>query len=55
MDEDKGNKDGETILDRIAAIPFEEWNDMSAHDFTSKQKKFKKVVDSPERPTTLVC
>ena len=54
MDEDKGNKDGETILDRIAAIPFEEWDDMPAHEFTSKQKMFKKVVDCPEMPTTLV-
>ena len=54
MDDDKGNKDGETIFDRIAAIPFEEWDDISAHDFTSKQKRFKKVVDSPEMPTTLV-
>ena len=54
MDEDKGNKDGEAILDRIAAIPFEEWEDMPAGEFASKQKKFKEVVDSPEMPTTLV-
>ena len=28
IDEDKGNKDGKTLLDRIAAIPFLEWEDI---------------------------
>ena len=54
MDEDKGNKDGETILDRIAAIPFQEWEDIPAAEFANKQRKYKQVVDSPEAPTTLV-
>ena len=43
-----------TILNRIAAIPFQEWEDMPASDFANKQKKYKQVVHSPEAPTTLV-
>ena len=51
MDEDAGALDGERILDRIAAIPFGEWDDMAANDFAAKQRRFKAVVDSPEKPT----
>jgi uncharacterized C2H2 Zn-finger protein len=54
IDEDSGNKDGETIMDRISVIPFEEWEDCSAQEFATKQIAFKKVVDSPEKPTELV-
>ena len=54
MDEHKGSEDGERILDRVAAIPFVEWEEMSANDFAAAQERFKKVVDSPEKPTTLL-
>ena len=36
MDEDSGSIDGERILDRIAAITFEEWEDIPAQEFDSK-------------------
>ena len=42
------------ILDRVAVIPFVEWEDMTAHEFDVKQQLFKKVVDSPEKPTELL-
>ena len=51
MDEDSGAVDGERILDRIAAIPFNEWEDMTATEFASKQNMFKQVVDKPDKPT----
>jgi hypothetical protein len=51
MDEDASSQDGERIMDRIAVIPFGEWEDMSANEFANKQKKFKEVVDNPEKPT----
>ena len=54
MDEDKGLVDGEKILDRIAAIPFQEWDDMPAVEFVHKQNNFKKVVDNPAKPTELL-
>ena len=54
VDEDKGADDGERILDRVAAIPFVEWEEMSTSEFAAKQELFKRVVDSPEKPTTLL-
>ena len=54
MDEDSGTMDGERILDRISAIPFQEWGDMPAMEFSEKQQRFKKVVDDPKKPTELV-
>ena len=51
MDEDSAAVDGERILDRIAVIPFDEWGEMSANEFASKQKRFKQVVDKPDKPT----
>ena len=51
FDEDTGDLDGERILDRIAVIPFAEWDDMPAGEFAAKQKKFKEVVDCPKKPT----
>ena len=54
MDEDAGTLDGERILDRVAAIPFTEWEDMNANEFSDKQNKFKKVVDDPSKPTELL-
>ena len=43
--------DGERVLDRIAAIPFEEWGDLPAAEFAAKQRKFKDVIDRPDKPT----
>ena len=54
MDEDKGTVDGERTLDRIATVPFDEWNDMSVSLFAAKQRKFKSVVDDPTKPTEFV-
>ena len=54
MDEDDGRLDGEQILDRIAAIPFVEWEDMPPSEFARLQAAFKKVVDDPIRPTELL-
>ena len=54
MDEDSGFIYGERILDRIAAIPFEEWKDIPAQEFDSKQNLLMKVVDNPEKPTELL-
>ena len=54
MDEDKGTVDGERTLDRIAAVPFGEWSDMSVNDFAAKQNKFKTIVDNPTKPTEFV-
>ena len=54
MDEDKGTVDGERTLDRIAAVPFGEWTDMSVNEFAAKQNKFKKIVDNPTKPTEFV-
>ena len=51
MDEDTAAVDGERILDRIAVIPFDEWGETSANEFASKQKRFKQVVDKPDKPT----
>ena len=51
MDEDVGTVDGERVLDRIAAIPFSEWDDLPAAEFARLQKKYKLVVDSPDKPT----
>ena len=41
-------------MDRIAAIPFAEWGDIPADEFSRKQKRFKQVVDNPEKPTEFV-
>ena len=54
MDEDKGGVEGERILDRIAVVPFDEWQDMSAEEFAMKQKRFKQVVDGLRKPTELL-
>ena len=54
MDEDKGTVDGERTLDRISAVPFAEWSDMSVNEFASKQNKFKTIVDNPTKPTEFV-
>ena len=54
MNEDAGNLDGERILDRVAVIPFQEWEDMPANEFAEKQQRFKKVVDDPQMPTELL-
>ena len=54
MDEDKGTVDGERTLDRIATVPFDEWNAMSVSLFAAKQRKFKSVVDDPTKPTEFV-
>ena len=43
--------DEERVLDRIAVVPFSEWTDMPAQEFTRRQKQFKTVVDAPEKPT----
>ena len=51
MEEGASHCDEERVLDRIAVIPFSEWADMSASEFTERQKKFKSVVDDPEKPT----
>ena len=51
MDEDTGKVDEERVLDRIGAIPFSEWEDVPAAEFASMQKRFKEVVDNPEKPT----
>ena len=54
MDEDAGTLDCERILDRVAAIPFVEWEDMPANEFAANQKRFKLVVDNPDKPTELL-
>ena len=54
VDENTGSEDGERILDRVAAIPFVEWDEMPATEFSNKQDHFKKVVDNPDKPTTLL-
>lgn len=54
MDEDAGTLDCERILDRVAAIPFVEWEDMPANEFAANQKMFKLVVDNPDKPTELL-
>ena len=52
--DDTVNVDGERIGDRIRAIPFEEMEDMTPREFTANQKRFKAVLDSEEKPTTLL-
>ena len=54
LDEDSGSIDGDRILERISAIPFEEWNDVPAQEFASKQNLFEKVVYNPEKQTVLL-
>ena len=54
MDEDTGNLNGERILDRVAVIPFQEWEDMPANEFAEKQQWFKNLVDDPQMPTELL-
>jgi hypothetical protein len=54
MDEAAGTTDGvdgERCLDRISVIPFSEWDDIPAEEFAAKQRRFKQVVDNPEKPT----
>ena len=51
MEEGNSNFDEERVLDRISVIPFSEWEDMAANEFARKQKRFKEVVDDPEKPT----
>ena len=48
---EEGNLDGERILDRLSVIPFVEWDEMSPSEFTRRQKRFKKVIDDPQKPT----
>ena len=38
------------FLERITE-GFSEWEDMAANEFARKQKRFKEVVDDPEKPT----
>ena len=52
--DDTVNVDGERIGDRISAIPFEEMEDIAPREFTANQKRFKAVLDSEEKPTTLL-
>ena len=54
VDEDKGADDGERILDRVAAIPFVEWEEIFTTNFVTKHKQFKRVVNSPQKSTTLL-
>ena len=51
MEEGHGSCDEERVLDRISVVPFSEWEDMPANEFARRQKKFKEVVDDPEKPT----
>ena len=46
--------DGERTGDRIAAIPFQELPDIPPAQFSAKQREFKKVVDSEEKPVELL-
>lgn len=41
-------------MDRIAAIPFDEWEDIPAGEFAAKQRRFKQVIDCPKKPTELL-
>ena len=54
LDKDSGSIGGDRILERISAIPFEEWNDVPAQEFASKQNLFEKVVYNPEKQTVLL-
>ena len=38
----------------MAAIPFVEWEELSTTEFAAKQEQFKRVVDNPQKPTTLL-
>jgi hypothetical protein len=54
FDDDVETKDGERTGDRICAIPFEEMVDLPPAELAAKQKRWKAVVDSDEKPTELV-
>ena len=54
FDDDVERKDGERTGDRICAIPFEEMIDLAPADFAARQRRWKAVVDSEEKPTELV-
>ena len=53
MDEE-ATSDAERTCDRLAVIPFGEWNFMTASEFSKRQNLFKNVVDCEARPTELV-
>ena len=46
--------DGERIGDRISVVPFEEMVEMNPAQFAASQKRFKEVLDSEEKPVTLL-
>ena len=52
--DDVVTSDGERISDRICAIPFQDLPDMSPAEYVSRQKKFKTVIDSEEKPMEFV-
>ena len=54
FDDDVETKDGERTGDRICATPFEEMVDMTPAEFAARQKRWKAVVDSDQKPTELV-
>ena len=53
--DDNVTKDGERTGDRIAAIPFQEMPDIPPHEFLAKQRRFKAVIDSEEKPLVAMC
>ena len=52
--DDVVTSDGERISDRICAIPFQDLPDMSPTEYVSRQKKFKAVIDSEEKPMEFI-
>ena len=52
--DDVVTSDGERISDRICAIPFQDLPDITPAEFASRQRKFKAVVDSEEKPVEFV-
>ena len=54
FDDNACTGDAEQTGDRISAIPFEEMVDIPPAEFAHKQRLFKSVVDSEEKPTELL-
>ena len=52
--DDVVTSDGERISDRICAIPFQDLPDMSPAEYVSRQKRFKTVIDSEEKPMEFI-